>query len=632
MAKNIRNYCISSHIDHGKSTLADRFLEITKSVDIKKMRPQFLDSMDLERERGITIKMTPVRILYEHTALNQGEAGAKVSRQFGVKASGASGLASVSRYVLNMIDTPGHADFSYEVSRSLAAIEGVVLLVDISKGIQAQTLINLELAKKENLVIIPVLNKIDLLGHSESGKILIDQDRISKITKEVAELVGVPESEVLKISAKTGENAQEVLEQIIKKVPAPKTDTESPLRALIFDFEYDNYKGVIAYVRVVEGKIKKGEDVFLLNAKHKGQTKEVGSFKPEPVSQDELKSGEIGYVILGIKEPEKVKIGDTITHLKDAEQTKPLPGYKEPKPVVFVGLFPQNPNNWGLLKEGLAKLKLKDPALSFKPEQKSALGRGFYCGFLGLLHAEIVIERLKREYGLNLISSSPSVSYRVIDKLDNVKEVCSVMDWPDPSMIKKSQEQYSDLRIIVPMNFLGKVLELVERWSPRVSQLSYDKSLVECKLPFREIMANFYDKLKSATQGYASMDYRFSHWQDTELVKLETLIASSPEPTLSKIVPEKEAYKEGKNLVERLEQVFPPQQFSVPLQAAIGGKIIARRTVKARRKDVTGALYGGDYTRKKKLLEKQKKGKKRLQEKGKVRISQEVIWKVFRSE
>jgi GTP-binding protein LepA len=601
MSANIRNFCISSHIDHGKSTLADRFLEITKSVDAKKMRPQFLDSMDLERERGITIKMTPVRMEYQD-------------------------------YVLNMIDTPGHVDFSYEVSRSLAAIEGVVLLVDISKGIQAQTLINLEMAKKENLTIIPVLNKIDLIGHSESGKIFIDQERVDKVAKELAQLVGAGEKEILKISAKNGINVEKVLEAVIQKVPAPKTDLQSPFKALIFDFEYDHYKGVIAYIRVIEGELKKGEQIFLLNAGHAGQIKEIGSFRPEPVVQEVLQSGEIGYAVLGIREPDKVKIGDTVTPLQYLEKVRPLPGYKEPKPVVFVGLFPQDPNNWGLLKEGLSRLKLKDPALSFKPESKSSLGRGFYCGFLGLLHAEIVIERLKREYGLNLISSSPSVCYRMVDKDDNVKEVCSVIDWPDPSVIKKSQEQYCFLRIIVPVQYLGKVLELVEERSPRVRQLSLDKSLVECYLPFREIMANFYDKLKSATQGYGSMDYKFSHWQETKLAKLEILIASKPEPALSKIVPSEDAYKEGKELVERLEQVFPLQQFNVPLQAAIGGKIIARRTVKARRKDVTGALYGGDYTRKKKLLEKQKKGKKRLQDKGKIRVPQEVIWKVFRSE
>lgn len=617
MSQNIRNFAIISHIDHGKSTLADRFLEITKSVDTKKMRPQFLDSMDIERERGITIKMTPVRMLYEHAALNRREIYARNSRQ---------------PYMLNMIDTPGHVDFSYEVSRSLAAIEGVVLLVDVSKGIQAQTLINLEMAQKQNLAIIPVLNKIDLLGHSETGKIFIDEDRVNKITKELSQITQIPENEILKISAKAGINVEQVLEKVIEKVPPPPKKIESPLKALIFDFEYDNYKGVVAYVRVIEGKMKKGEDVFLLNAQHKGQIKEVGSFRPEPTAQDELQSGEIGYIVVGIKEPDKVKIGDTITHSKDAETVKSLAGYKEPKPVVFVGLFPQNPNNWGLLKEGLLKLKLKDPALSFRPETKSSLGRGFYCGFLGLLHAEIVIERLKREYGLELISSSPSVCYMVVDKNNKTIEVCSVIDWPDPSKIEHSQEQYSGLRIIVPVQFLGKALELVEKWSPQVHQLSPEKSIIECKLPFREIMTNFYDKLKSATQGYASMDYHFSHWQKTDLVKLEILIASTPEPALSKIVPEKEAYEEGKQLVEKLEHIFPPQQFSVPLQAAIGGKIIARRTVKARRKDVTGALYGGDYTRKKKLLEKQKKGKKRLLEKGKVRVTQDVIWKVFRSE
>ncbi len=630
MESKIKNFAIISHIDHGKSTLADRFLEMTKSIDPKKMRPQFLDSMDLERERGITIKMTPVRILYEHTAPNQRQADAKVSHQFGVKASEESGLASVWRYVLNMIDTPGHIDFSYEVSRSLAAIEGVVLLVDISKGIQAQTLMNLEAAKKENLVIIPVINKIDLTEQGQGSGIFVDEERVAGLCRELSRLTNVPEQEILKVSAKKGAGVEKVLQAIAEKIPAPKIVSQAPTKALIFDFEYDSYKGVVAYVRMFEGAMKAKDEIFLINAGCQGQVKEVGSFSPEPLAQKEIQSGEIGYAVLGIKEPEKVKIGDTIIRISDKGKVKSLPGYKEPKPVVFIGLFPEDPNNWAVLKEGLSKLKLKDPALSFKPESKSSLGRGFHCGFLGLLHAEIIIERLKREYGLNLISSAPSVCYKTIDKDDNIKEVCSVIDWPNPSNIKATQEQYCYLRIIVPAEYLGNVIELVEKWSPQIKQMGGNKIILECELPFSEIMSDLYDRMKTVSQGYASMDYKFSRWKETDLVKLDVLIAGKPEPSLSKIVPKEEAYREGKRIVEILEKSFPAQLFDVPLQAAVGGKVLARRTVRAKRKDVTAPLYGGDYTRKRKLLEKQKKGKEKLKQKGDIRVPQEVIWKVFR--
>ena len=590
MVRNIRNFAIISHIDHGKSTLADRFLELTGSVDSKKMRPQFLDMMDLEREKGITIKLQPVRMEYKG-------------------------------HILNMIDTPGHVDFSYEVSRSLAAIEEALLLVDVLKGVQAQTLINLELAKKQNLTIIPIINKIDLIKN--------DNERLEEVAKEISNLLKIDKKEIINISAKQGINVKKALDAIIQKVHAPKTAFTSPLRALIFDFQYDIFQGVIACVRIMEGSLTKGEEIFLINSQAKARVKEVGSFKPERFSQPKLKSGEIGYVILGIKGSEKAKIGDTIIKFEEQGEVKPLVGYQEPKPKVFIGLFPENPNNWSVLREALLKLKLNDPSLSFKPEAKSALGRGFHCGFLGLLHAEIVIERLRREFNLDLMTSSPSVCYKVFDKRDNEKLVCSTMDWPNLSEIKKIQEEFCELKIIVPTEFLGKAVGIVESRQPSIIHLNPDKVLITCEMPFREVMANLYDRIKSATQGYGSMDYKFLDWRAGQLVKLEILVLGKVEESFSKIVPKNSAYQEGKAAVEKMKKVFPSQLFAVPLQARIGGNIIARQTVRAKRKDVLAPLYGGDYTRKKKLLEKQKKGKKKLKQRGQLKIPQQVFWKML---
>jgi len=590
MENKIRNFGIVAHIDHGKSTLADRFLELTGTIESKKMRPQFLDMMDLEREKGITIKLQSVRMEY-------------------------------MGHVLNMIDTPGHVDFTYEVSRSLAAIEGVILLVDALKGIQAQTLMNLELAKKEDLIIIPVINKIDLIKD--------DHERLEEVEEEVSNLLKIDKKEIINISAKQGTNIEKVLEAIIEKIPAPKIDFDSPLRALIFDFQYDSFQGVIAYIRIIQGSLAKGDEIFLINSKASGKAKEVGHFLPERSSQAELKSGEIGYVIIGIKGSERAKIGDTITKLDGHEKIDPLAGYDEPKPVVFVGLFPENTNNWSLLREALLKLKLNDPSLNFTPESKSAFGRGFRCGFLGLLHAEIVIERLRREFNLDLMTSAPSVCYKVLSTSGNEELVCSVIDWPDISKIKKIQERFCELKIIVPTKFLGKATELIENRQPSITHLSTDKVLIVCEMPFREVMANLYDRIKGATQGYGSMDYRFLGWKEADLVKLEILVLGRPEESLSKIIPKDSTYQEGKAMTEKLKKVFPPQLFAVPLQARVGGTIIARQTVSAKRKDVIAPLYGGDYTRKKKLLEKQKKGKKKLKGRGQLKIPQEVFWKMF---
>jgi len=595
--QNIRNFSIISHVDHGKSTLADRFLELTGTVSDKKMQPQYLDMMDLEREKGITIKMQPVRMDFRD-------------------------------YILNLIDTPGHVDFSYEVSRSLAAVEGVILLVDATKGIQAQTIANLELARKQNLVIIPVVNKIDLPDiKSEERK------------EEIANLLNVPKNEVFAISAKLGTNVKELLEVIIKKIPPPKGDSEKPLRALIFDSKYDPYKGIIAYIRVVDGRLSLSDRIYLTQAKTEGEAKEVGYFKPELKSTNDLKAGEIGYVSTGIKEPGKIKVGDTITKaLNVKSQTsniEPLPGYQEPKPMVFLSVYPEKSDDFELLKEALEKLRLNDAALTFKPELKESLGRGFQCGFLGLLHVEIVTERLKREFGLDLVLSTPSVIYKVIIQDGRELLIHTPVDWPDPVEIKESQELWVKLQIFTPTNYLGALLEfleIIESKHVRTDYLDSEKVELIYEVPLREIITkNFYDSLKSISQGFASMNYEILDWRVVNLVKLDVLILDRKEEAFSKIVSEKEVYKEGKKIVEKLKEVLPSQLFSVPLQAVIGGKIIARETIRAKRRDVIAPLYGGDYTRKRKLLERQKKGKEKLKGKGRIKIPPKTFLEVFKT-
>jgi len=590
----IKNFVIISHIDAGKSTLADRFLELTGTVSSKKMRPQFLDMMDLEREKGITIKMQPVRMEYEFSG---------------------------SKCILNLVDTPGHVDFSYEVSRSLAAVEGAVLLVDATKGIQAQTLANLDLAKKQNIVIIPVVNKIDLA-----------QARTEETVEELANLLKIPKDEVIKISAKHGTNVEQVLGAIIKDIPAPKEENfEKPFRALIFDSLYDSYKGVIAYVRVVDGEIKNGEKIKLLAAKTQAEVKELGYFKPEFSSQDKLLAGEIGYIATGVKESGRVRVGDTITILNSKAAS--LPGYQEPKPMVFASLYPENPDDFDLLKEALSKLELNDPSLTYEPETKEVLGRGFRCGFLGTLHTEIVSERLSREFGFNLVISTPSVVYKLVDQKNKEVLVYSASDWPDSSQIKKSEEPWVFLEIITPTKYLGRVLEIFKNLRGKYVETKYissERVILIYELPLREIITNLYDKIKGVSQGYASMNYKVLGFREGDFVKMEVLIAGEKEEAFSKIVPKDRAYQEGKKLVKKLKETLPSQQFSIALQAVVEGKIIARETIKAARKNVTASLYGGDYTRKRKLLEKQKKGKKKLKEMGKVRIPPKVFLEIFR--
>ncbi len=587
--KKIRNFSIISHIDHGKSTLADRFLELTNTIPKNKMRSRYLDMMDLEREKGITIKMQPVR-------MNFGE------------------------YTLNLIDTPGHVDFNYEVSRSLAAVEGTILLVDGTKGIQSQTLANLDLAKRENLVIVSAVNKIDL-----------SQSEVEETKADMSKMLNVPEEKIFAISAKKGTNVKSLLNAIIEKTPSPVGDSNKPLKALVFDSKFDSFKGVITYVRVFQGTVKAGEKIYLMHAGAETQIREVGYFSPELKVSQELKAGEIGYIATGIKDPTKIKVGETITHSKTKE-IEHLPGYKEPKPMVFASVYPEAADDFEMLKDSLNKLKLNDASLTFERESKEFLGRGFRCGFLGSLHAEIIWERLKREFDMGLVISSPSVIYQIIDKKDKAKFIFSTSDWPDRSTIKEIREPWMRLEIMTPISYLGGVSEALKELKGKHVEDKYitqEKLILVYEAPLRKVIIGFFDKLKGVSQGFASMNYEFIGYKASDLIKLDVLIAGKKEEILSKIVNAEDAFNEGKKLVFKLKEILPPQLFAVPIQAAISGKIIARATMKARRKDVTAPLYGGDVTRKMKLLKKQKKGKQKLKLKGRVRIPPEVYLKMF---
>lgn len=587
--EKIRNFCIIAHIAHGKSTLADRFLELTNTVPKEKMQPQYLNSMDLERERGITIKMQPVRMEYKG-------------------------------YILNLIDTPGHVDFSYEVSRSLAAVEGAILLVDATRGIQAQTLANLELARKQNLKIIPAINKIDS-----------PQARTEETKEELSYLLNVLPEEIFMISAKTGINIDKILDAVIEKVPSPESKEDDPFRALIFGSKFDSFQGVIAYVRVVDGRITTNEKIFLAQVRAEGDVKETGHFKPEFKKVPGLSAGEIGYIATGIKEPGKIRVGDTI--VKDFK-TEPLCGYQEPKPMVFASLYPQSADDFDLLKDALGKLKLKDASLIYELESQETLGRGFRCGFLGTLHAEIVSERLRREFGLDLVISRPSVVYKIINQKNEEIFVFSASEWPDESSVREVSEPWVKLEIITPNEYVGNVLEISSKLKGLYIKSDYfvsGKVSLIYEVPLRQIIVGFYDNLKSVSQGFASMNYEFLEYRPGDLVKMEILVSGRKEEAFSKIVARGEAFDEGKRMVNKLKDVLPPQLYAVALQACVSGKIIARETIKANRRDVIAPLYGGDYTRKRKLLEKQKKGKKELKEKGEIRIPQEVFLEMFQS-
>jgi GTP-binding protein LepA len=600
--EHIRNFCIIAHIDHGKSTLADRLLDMTKTVMHNKITAQFLDSMELEKEKGITIKLKPVRMHYVH---NEKE------------------------YILNLVDTPGHVDFAYEVSRSLAAVEGAILLVDSTQGIQAQTLANIDLARKQNLTIIPVINKIDMPAA-----------RVEESCEELASLLQILPEEVIRISAKNGLNVDQVLRAIVEKIPSPEVRNpgaeNKPFRALIFDSTYDSFKGVLALVRVVDGSIRDREKIELLAAKTQTEVKELGYLVPSLVPQQEILTGEIGYIATGIKEPGKVRVGDTITKVQppNAPKIEALAGYAEPNPMVFASFYPENPEDFDLLKVALSKLKLQDPALVYEAEMKEALGRGFRCGFLRTLHVEIISERLEREFGLGLVISTPCVIYKIFDKKNEESLVYSASDWPDPSAIERAEEPWVVLEIIAPANYLGKLMEVLKDVKGNYLETNYltpERAMITYETPLRAIVANLYDKIKSTSQGYASLNYKMVGYRPAKLEKLEIWIAGRAEEAFSRIVAVDDAYPEGKKLVEKLKEALPTQQFTVALQAVIGGKIIARETISARRKDATGYLYGGDKSRKKKLLEKQKKGKALMKDKGRVNVPSKTFLEIFRA-
>lgn len=584
----IRNFAIAAHIDHGKSTLADRMLELTGTVAKSKMKAQLLDQMDIERERGITIKLQPVQMRWKD-------------------------------YQLNLIDTPGHVDFSYEVSRSLAAVEGVVLLVDATQGIQAQTLSNFYLAKKQNLKIIPVINKIDMPAAEPE-----------KIAAEMVEILGVTKSEILQISAKEGINVEEVLDTIIEKVPAP-TSSQGEKRALIFDSSFDPFKGVIAFVRVFDGSFTSGEIVKFIGTKAKATLVETGVFKPQLLATQFLGEGEIGYLATGLKEVSLVRVGDTVTGAGEKESAQ-LPGYREVRPMVFAGFYPADNDKFPILKDALEKLKLNDASLTFEADSSTALGFGFRCGFLGLLHFEVVQERLEREYDLDLVASSPTVKYQIELTNGTEVEVSNPTKFPVPNEIEKLKEPIITSTIVSRSDYLGGILELLNNRRATVFDIRYISSqvVIEFTLPLAEVVSDFYDRLKSISSGYASFDYELAGWEEVEAVKMDILVAGDVVDALSQIVVKKKSEETGRKFVEKLKEVLPRQNFEVSVQAAIGGKIIARADVPAFRKDVTAKLYGGDVTRKNKLLDKQKKGKKRLKQFGKVQIPQEAFLSVLK--
>ena len=592
----IRNFCIIAHIDHGKSTLADRILELTETVELREMEDQLLDNMDIERERGITIKARAVRLTYH---ADDGE-----------------------DYYFNLIDTPGHVDFNYEVSRSLAACEGAVLIVDASQGIEAQTLANTYLAIEHDLEVLPVINKIDLPS--------ADPDRACN---EVENVIGIPAMDAPRISAKMGTNIKEVLERIVTDIPAPKGDDNAPLKALIFDSYYDQYKGVIIYVRVMEGHIKAGDTIRLMAAQAEFQSVEVGYMGAKDlVPVGELHAGEVGYITASIKDIGDTRVGDTVTNA-ETPCDESLPGYKKVNPMVFSGIYPADGAKYGDLRDALEKLMLNDASLTFEPETSIALGFGFRCGFLGLLHMEIIQERLEREYNLDLITTAPSVIYKVTLTSGEVKFIDNPTNFPDPGTISSAEEPVVNAHIYTPSEFVGNIMELCQDRRGTFVDMQYiDENRVDLHyvLPLNEIVYDFFDALKSRTRGYASFDYELKGYAPSKLVKLDVLLNGEIVDALSFIVHEEKAYARGRRLTEKLKENIPRQLFEVPVQAAIGGKIIARETIKALRKDVLAKCYGGDITRKKKLLEKQKEGKKRMRQLGTVAVPQEAFMSVLK--
>ncbi len=590
MAKDkIRNFCIVAHIDHGKSTLADRLMEATGTVLKRDMEDQLLDSMDIERERGITIKLTPATMKYNYNG---------------------------EEYTLNLIDTPGHVDFSYEVSRSLAACEGAILVVDASQGVQAQTLANVYLALDANLEIIPVINKIDLPSADISGT-----------KKEIEDVIGIPCDEACEISAKTGLNINSVLDAVVKHVPAPKGDENKPLKALIFDSYYDSYKGAVSMVRIFDGKVKAGDEILFMQTKKSFVVTEVGIYRPQPVAADCLTAGEVGYIAASIKNVSDTKVGDTIT-LKNNPIEKPLDGYKEATSVVFCGVFPLDGDKYQELSDALEKLKLNDASLHYTKETSLALGHGFRCGFLGLLHMEIITERLEREFNLDIITTAPSVEYKIYDNKGTLFDVTNPSEMPAMATISKMEEPIVKMEIITPKDYLGGIMDLCADRRGTYLDMQYidaNRTKLIYTMPLNEIVYDFFDKIKSLSKGYASMDYSLNGYQQSDLVKLDILLNGEICDALSLIVHKDKAYARGKALCEKLKEVIPRHLFEIPIQAVIGGKVIARETISAMRKDVLAKCYGGDVTRKRKLLEKQKEGKKRMRRLGSVELPSEAF-------
>lgn len=593
--KRVRNFCIIAHIDHGKSTLADRLIESTGTVSERDLRDQLLDTMDLERERGITIKSQAVRLIHHKDG---------------------------QEYELNLIDTPGHVDFTYEVSRALAACEGAILVVDASQGIEAQTLANVYLAMDNDLEIVPVINKVDL-----------PSARPEETAREIEEVLGIEAEDAPRISAKSGLNIEQVLNQIVEKLPAPRGDREAPLRCLVFDSTYDNYKGAISYVRVFEGEVKAGDRIeFMSNGKAFDVT-EVGIFAPELRPMKSLRAGDVGYICASIKNVADTRVGDTIT-LADRPADEPLPGYRKITPMVFCGIYPADGAKYEDLRTALEKLQLNDASLLFEPEVSAALGFGFRCGFLGLLHMEVIQERLEREFDLDLVTTAPSVAYMVHLADGTVEEIENPTNLPDPSTIDYIEEPVADVSIMTPDEYVGAVMELCQDKRGTFRNMEYiepTRVVLRYTVPLNEIIYDFFDFLKSRTRGYASMDYDVKGYEKSDLVKLDILLNGDTCDALSIIVHRDEAYARGRSIAERLKDVIPRQLFEIPIQAAIGGKIIARETVKALRKDVLSKCYGGDITRKKKLLEKQKEGKKRMRQVGTVEVPSEAFMSVLKT-
>jgi len=595
--KNTRNFCIIAHIDHGKSTLADRFLEFTHTVSEREMKNQLLDSMDLERERGITIKLTPVRMEYQG-------------------------------YILNLIDTPGHVDFNYEVSRSLAAVEGAILLVDATQGVQAQTIGNLYLALEQNLTIIPVINKIDM-----------PIANVEKTKAEIIHLLGCKEEDIILASGKTGQGVPEILQAIISKIPFPENNAEKPLRALIFDSVFNEYKGVVASIRIVDGVLNKGDKIYLLGTKAKAEVLETGFYKPKFYPYSTLENGQIGYVVTGLKDVRDSRVGDTITFYKEeAKYPEALPGYKEVKPMVFAGIFPKEGDAYQELRDAIDKLKLNDAALIYEPEHSGALGYGFRCGFLGMLHLDIFQERLQREHNLEIVITTPSVAYKVIKMNGEESMIKSPEELPDATAIKEIYEPMMKLDIITPKEYVGNIMGLISERRGEYLNTEYlstgadQRALLHYRIPLASLITDFYDKLKTVTSGYASMNYEYEGFIVTDIIRLDIIVADEPIEALATLIWRDEAFKAGKKIVESLKESLPKQQFELKIQAAIGGKVVAAERLSALRKDVTAKLYGGDVTRKMKLLQKQKKGKKKMMAmgKGKVDIPTEAYLAVLK--